>query len=94
MQVVPESNVLIANQTHFAVALKQEHDSMDAPEFVAKRILEVAKENDVPLVENAPLARVLRGSVQVCQPIPTNHNRAVTEVMGYFIQLRPKPKQT
>jgi flagellar biosynthetic protein FlhB len=97
MQAVPESTVVVTNPTHFAVALKYEHDSMDAPELVAKgadlvakRIREVAEENDVPLVENPPLARALYGGVEVGQPIPTEHYRAVAEVIGYVMQLRPK----
>lgn len=72
-----------------------EHDAMDAPEVVAKgadrvaqRIREVAEENDVPLVENPPLARALFAGVEIGDPIPTEHYRAVAEVIGYVMQLR------
>ncbi|HSR55730.1 MAG TPA: EscU/YscU/HrcU family type III secretion system export apparatus switch protein, partial [Alphaproteobacteria bacterium] len=95
MQAVPESTVVVTNPTHFAVALKYEHDAMDAPEVVAKgadrvaqRIREVAEENGVPLVENPPLARALFAGVEIGDPIPTEHYRAVAEVIGYVMQLR------
>ncbi|MDX1485990.1 MAG: flagellar biosynthesis protein FlhB [Alphaproteobacteria bacterium] len=95
MQAVPESTVVVTNPTHFAVALKYEHDAMDAPEvvakgadLVAKRIREVAEDNDVPLVENPPLARALYAGVEIGQPIPTEHYRAVAEIIGYVMQLK------
>ena len=101
MQAVPESTVVVTNPTHFAVALKYEHDAMDAPQvvakgadLVAKRIREVAEENDVPLVENPPLARALYGGVDIGQAIPTEHYRAVAEVIGYVMKLRRTPKRT
>ena len=99
MQAVPESTVVVTNPTHFAVALKYDHDEMDAPEVVAKgadliakRIREVAQENDVPLVENPALARALYAGVESGAPVPTEHYRAVAEVIGYVMRLkRPRP---
>lgn len=97
MQAVPESTVVVTNPTHFAVALKYVHDEMDAPEVVAKgadlvaaRIRELARENDVPLVENPPLARALYASTKIGQTIPAEHYRAVAEVIGYVMRLRPR----
>ena len=66
MAAVPEADVVITNPTHYSIALQYKIDDMSAPILVAKgvdplamRIREVAKANDVPLVENPPLARAL-----------------------------------
>jgi flagellar biosynthetic protein FlhB len=98
MQVVPESTLVVTSPTHLAGALKYDHDTMDVPEvvakgadLVAKRIREVAADNDVPLVENPPLARALYGGVEVGQQIPTEHYRAVAEIIGYVMKLRRTP---
>jgi flagellar biosynthetic protein FlhB len=95
MQAVPEATVVVTNPTHFAVALKYVHDEMEAPEVVAKgadliaqKIRELATENDVPLVENPPLARALFASTEIGQTIPAEHFRAVAEVIGYVMKLK------
>ncbi len=95
MQAVPEATVVVTNPTHFAVALKYEHEVMEAPEvvakgadLVAKRIREAAEEHGVPLVENPPLARALYAGVEIGRPIPTEHYRAVAEVIGFVMKLR------
>jgi flagellar biosynthetic protein FlhB len=91
---VPEATVVIMNPTHFAVALKYESGKMAAPVCVAKgvdalalRIRKVAEENDVPVVENPPLARALHASVEVDQAIPADHYKAVAQVIGYVMRL-------
>lgn len=96
MQAVPEATVVITNPTHFAVALKYDRD-MAAPICVAKgadaiafKIREIAKEADVPIVENPPLARALYASVDVDDVIPTEHFKAVAQVIGYVMRLRDK----
>jgi flagellar biosynthetic protein FlhB len=80
MAAVPEADVVITNPTHFAVALSYKMEAMSAPKLVAKgadvlarRIREVAEENQVPLVENPPLARALYASVELDQEIPPEH---------------------
>jgi flagellar biosynthetic protein FlhB len=95
MQAVPEADVVITNPTHFAVALKYKPEEMDAPVMVAKgaddvaaRIRAVAKENKVPIVENPPLARALFDSMEIDQMIPTEHYKAVAEVISYVFKLR------
>lgn len=97
MQAVPEADVVITNPTHYSLALKYDPDEMDAPVLVAKgvddlamRIREVAKENDVPLYENKPLARALYSTVEVDDMIPTEHYKAVAEVISYVFQLKGK----
>ena len=94
MAAVPDATVVITNPTHFAVALKYEKD-MKAPKCVAKgadavafRIRELAKEHDVPIVENPPLARALFASVDIDEAIPNEHFKAVAEVIGFVMRLK------
>lgn len=95
MQAVPEADVVITNPTHYAVALKYDTKAMDAPIMVAKgvdnvaqRIKDVAKENNVPIVENAPLARALFDSMEIEQMIPQEQYKAVAEVISYVFKLK------
>ena len=94
MAAVPDATVVITNPTHFAVALKYDK-GMSAPKCVAKgadavafRIRELAKEHDVPIVENPPLARALFASVEVDDSIPNEHFKAVAEVIGFVMRLK------
>jgi flagellar biosynthetic protein FlhB len=94
MTEVPKATVVIANPTHFAVALRYE-SGMNAPVCVAKgmdliahRIRELAREHRVPVVENPPLARALHQSVEIDEEIPAEHYKAVAEVIGYVLRLR------
>jgi flagellar biosynthetic protein FlhB len=91
---VPKASVVIANPTHFAVALRYER-GMAAPVCVAKgvdalalKIREVAAEHRIPVVENPPLARALHATVEVDALIPPEHYKAVAEVIGYVMRLR------
>lgn len=95
MQAVPEADVVITNPTHYSIALKYKPDTMDAPECVAKglnetalRIREIAKENDITLFENRPLARALYDSVEVEETIPTEHFQAVAEIISFVFKQR------
>lgn len=97
MQSVPEADVIITNPTHFSIALKYDPEEMDAPVLIAKgiddlamRIREVAKEHDIPLVENKPLARVLFDQVDVDSMVPEQHFEAVAKVISYVFQLKGK----
>jgi flagellar biosynthetic protein FlhB len=94
MAAVPDASVVITNPTHYAVALKYEN-GMSAPTCVAKgtdavalKIREIAGENEIPIVENPPLARALHASVDIDDPIPSEHFKAVAKVIGYVMQLR------
>lgn len=94
MQEVPTATAVIVNPTHYAVALKYSMNSTGAPKVVAKgknylalRIRQRAVENQVPLIENAPLAQALYKSVEVGQEIPSNFYRAVAEVLAYIFKL-------
>ena len=94
MQQVPKATAVIVNPTHFAVAIKYEPDTMLAPVVVAKgknylalRIRQVAVENQVPLVENPPLARGLYKAVDIGQEIPPHLYKAVAEILAYIFRL-------
>ena len=93
MAAVPEATVVIANPTHYAVALKYER-GMNAPVCVAKgmdaialKIREVATANSVPVVENPPLARALHATVEIDSEVPAEHYQAVAEVIGFVMKL-------
>ncbi len=97
IQAVPEADVIITNPTHYSLALKYDPEEMDAPVLIAKgvddlamRIREVAKETDIPLYENRPLAHVLYDTVEVDEVIPPEHYQAVAEVISYIFQLKEK----
>jgi flagellar biosynthetic protein FlhB len=97
MAQVPQSDVVVTNPTHYAVALKYDPNSMGAPRMMAKgvdkvaqKIREIAKEHDVPVVENPPLARGLYASVEVDQEITPEFYKAVAEVIGYIYRLKRK----
>lgn len=97
MASVPTASVVVTNPTHYAVALKYDMDSMAAPVLVAKgvdhlakTIRELAEKNDVPLVENPPLARALYATVELDQEVPPDHYKAVAEVISYVMRLKGK----
>jgi flagellar biosynthesis protein FlhB len=99
MAAVPSATVVVANPTHYAVALKYELDAMAAPMVVAKgadnialRIRAVAEENKVPVFESPPLAQALYAGVEIGDEIPPEHYRAVAEIVGYVLRLQGKLK--
>ena len=94
MKEVAKATAVIVNPTHFAVAIKYSVDAACAPRVVAKgknylalRIKQRAIENQVPIVENPPLAQALYKSVQVGQEIPSHLYRAVAEILAYIYKL-------
>jgi flagellar biosynthetic protein FlhB len=94
MAAVPKASVIITNPTHYSVALAYDR-SMPAPVCVAKgadniafKIREIAKEHDIPIVENVPLARSLYATVDIDQEIPVEHYHAVAEVIGFVMRLK------
>ena len=94
MAAVPKASVIITNPTHYAIALQYER-GMEAPICVAKgmdaialKIREVAGQHGIPIVENPPLARALHATVDVDEPIPAEHYKAVAEVISYVMKLR------
>lgn len=94
MQDVPSATVVVANPTHVAVALKYE-EGKDAPILVAKgldavalRIKQVAKDNDVPIFENKPLARLIYKEVELDMEIPAEMYQAVAEILALVYKMR------
>lgn len=99
MQEVPKADVIVTNPTHFAVALKYEK-GMTAPvviakgaDFVAQKIKSVARENDVPLVENRPLARALYASAEIGDSVPRELYQSVAEVLAYVYRLKHRRRR-
>lgn len=97
MQKLPEADVVITNPTHYAVAIKYDADVADAPivvakgeDYLAKKIKEVARENDIEIVENKPLARALYASVDVGEKIPQELYKAVAEVLVFVYGVKNK----
>jgi flagellar biosynthetic protein FlhB len=94
MRDVSTATAVIVNPTHYAVAIKYEQGAMAAPLVVAKgknylaaRIRQRAIENQVPIIENPPLAQALYKSVEVGQEIPAHLYRAVAEILAYIFRL-------
>ena len=97
MAAVPTADVVVTNPTHFAVALKYESEIMSAPKVVAKgvdevafRIRDLANDNDVPIVENPPLARALFAAADLDDEVPSEYYKAVAEIISYVFQLKNK----
>lgn len=97
MQSIPEADVVITNPTHFAVALKYDNTISQAPVVVAKgadylayKIKEIAKENEVEIVENKPLARMLYTNVDIGAEIPAELYQSVAEVLAYVYNIKNK----
>jgi flagellar biosynthetic protein FlhB len=91
---VPKADVVVANPTHYAVALRYDEAVMTAPRVVAKgkdylahRILQLAQQHGVPVVQRPPLARALYAGVEIGQEVPPAFYRAVAEVLAYVYQL-------
>lgn len=97
MSAIPQADVVITNPTHFAVALAYESGQGQAPvvvakgaDFLAGRIKDIARENNVEIVENKPLARMLYYNVELGEEIPPELYQAVAEVLAYVYQLHNK----
>ena len=94
MREVPNATAVIVNPTHYAVAIKYSMESMSAPTVVAKgknylalRIRTLALNNQVPIIENPPLAQALYKSAEVGQEVPAHLYRAVAEILAYIYKL-------
>jgi flagellar biosynthetic protein FlhB len=93
MAAVPTASVVITNPTHYAVALRYER-GMNAPlcvakgtDLIARKIRELAEQHNIPIVENAPLARAVHATVDIDQEIKPEHYKAVAEIIGYVMRL-------
>jgi flagellar biosynthesis protein FlhB len=95
MNDVPKADVIITNPTHYAVALRYDPAKMGAPIVIAKgmnliaqKIKEIAKEHNIPIMEDKPLARALFKSVDVGEQISESLFKAVAEILAYIYQMR------
>lgn len=99
MEEVPKADVIVTNPTHIAVALKYD-DTMVAPkiiamgaDLVAEKIKELARQHNIPLVENVPLARAIFKTMKIGQQIPRELYTAVAEVLSYVFRLKKKARR-
>lgn len=97
MSAVPTADVVVKNPTRLAVALKYDLDEMQAPTIVAKgarlvarKIIEIAQEHNIPVIEDKPLARALFKLCDVGQLVPMNLYRAVAELLAHVYRLKGK----
>ncbi len=99
MSEVPKADVIVTNPTHLSIALRYDPATMVSPEVIAKgadniamKIREIAKEHDIPIVENVPLARTLFKTVKEGQAVPHTLYKAVAEVLAFVYKLKRKKK--
>lgn len=97
MQQVADATVVITNPTHLSIAISYKEGESEAPKVVAKgadliayKIKEVAKENDIPIMENKPLAWLLYEEVEIDQDIPQDMYQAVAEILAMVYKLKNK----
>ena len=97
MQQVPDATVVITNPTHLAIAIKYEQGGEGAPiivaigaDNVAIKIKEIASDNDIPIIENKPLARLIYKELDVGSEIPTDMYQAVAEILALVYKLKKK----
>ncbi|WP_062105062.1 flagellar biosynthesis protein FlhB [Bacillus niameyensis] len=97
MQEVPKADVIITNPTHYAIALKYDEQKDDAPvviakgvDFIAQKIKLIARENNIVMVENRPLARSLYDQLEIGDKIPDEFFKAVAEILAYVYRIQHK----
>ena len=95
MDAVPTADFVVTNPTHVACALKYVAEEMDSPmliakgtELIAKKIINIAKENNVPVIENPPVARALFRMCDINQPIPPELYKAVAEILLFVYKMK------
>lgn len=95
MSDVPDADVVITNPTHYAVALRYDNEKDNAPKVVAKgidfialKIKDIARENDIPIIENPALARSLHSQIEVDQEIPAEFYKTLAEIFSYVFELK------
>ncbi len=100
MDAVPDADFVVTNPTHVACALKYKSEEMESPmliakgtELIAKKIIAIAKEHGIPVIENPPVARALFKIVDLNQQIPPEMYKAVAEILLFVYNLKNKQKQ-
>ena len=99
MNDVPSADVVITNPTHYAVAMKYDNQVDNAPKVVAKgidfmalKIKDIARQNDIPIIENPALARSLYSQLEIDQEIPGEFYKAMAEIFSYVFELKKKKR--
>ena len=99
MTSIPEADVLITNPTHLAVAIRYDSEKDDAPvvlakgaDYLASRIRELAREHDIPVIENKPLARTIYQKSEVGEAIPIELYQGVAEILALVYRLKKENK--
>lgn len=97
VKAVATADVVVVNPTHYAVALSYKSSKMRAPKVVAKgldesalRIKEIAKENNVPIVQDIPLARALHARVKVNREVPPDLYKAVALTLAFVYRQKQR----
>lgn len=100
MDAVPTADFVVTNPTHVACALKYVAEEMDSPmliakgtELIAKKIIDIAKEHNVPVIENPPVARALFKMVDINQSIPPELYKAVAEILMFVYKMKNPPNK-
>ncbi len=96
---VPKADVIITNPTHISIVIRYDGETMVAPQVIGKgqdhlamKIREIAKEHNIPIVENVPLARALYKTVKVGEGVPRSLYKAVAEILAFVIQNQKEQK--
>ncbi len=100
MDSVPDADFVVRNPTHVACALKYDAEEMQSPkllakgsELIAKQIIEIAEKHNVPIIDNAPVARAIFRLVDINQEIPPELYKAVAEILLFVYGLKNNKKQ-
>ncbi len=96
---VPNADVIITNPTHISIIIKYNTMTMVAPQVIGKgqdnvalKIREIAKEHDIPIVENVPLARAIYKTVKDGEGVPRSLYKAVAEILAFVHKIKRKKK--
>ena len=99
MDAVPEADFVVTNPIHVACALKYKQEEMASPmliakgtELIAKKIIQIAKDHNVPVIENPPVARALFKMVDLNQMIPPELYKAVAEILLFVYNMKKSYK--
>jgi len=95
MDAVPKADFVVKNPTHIACALKYNQEEMESPvlvakgtELFAKKIIQIAEEHNVPVIDNPPVARALFRMVEVNHPIPPELYKAIAEILIFVYNMK------
>ena len=100
IQNAKDATAIITNPTHISIAIRYDREKDSAPVVIAKgadvlamKIREIAKENDIPMIENVPLARMLYRKVEVDQEVPAEMYQAIAEVLVAVYKIKNRYKK-